>query len=77
MGEKKPPTDVSIGQFGILATCTYAYAFRTGSRWMLPDDNTCLDVRLDQPIALEVARCLLLREGDNSVGSGIVTEVVK
>jgi elongation factor Tu len=48
-----------------------------GVEMVMPGDNTSLEVRLDNPIALEVGNHFAVREGGKTVGSGVVTEVVE
>jgi len=44
---------------------------------VMPGDNIGLDVVLITPIALEKEVRFAIREGGRTIGSGVVTEVVK
>ena len=47
-----------------------------GVEMAMPGDHTPLNVSLDKPIALEAGSRFAIREGGNTVGSGVVTEVI-
>ena len=42
-----------------------------------PGDNVVMDVKLITPIAIEAGLRLAIREGGRTVGSGVVTEIIK
>ena len=42
-----------------------------------PGDNVIMDVKLITPIAIEAGLRLAIREGGRTVGSGVVTEIIK
>ena len=44
---------------------------------MTPGDNAEVLVDLDTAVALDVGSHVAIREGGRSVGSGVITEVVK
>ncbi len=46
-----------------------------GMEMVMPGDNVTLDVKLIQPIAIEVGLRFAIREGGRTVGAGVVTEV--
>ncbi|QQK78588.1 elongation factor Tu [Salicibibacter cibi] len=48
-----------------------------GVEMVMPGDNIEMDVELIQPIALEDGTRFSIREGGRTVGSGVVTEIVK
>ena len=43
----------------------------------MPGDNVQMDVELIQPIAMDAGLRFAIREGGRTVGSGVVTEIVK
>lgn len=47
-----------------------------GIELVMPGENTCLDITLDKPIAIEKGSHFAIREGGKTVGSGVVTEVM-
>ncbi|GMU56673.1 MAG: elongation factor Tu [Candidatus Xenobia bacterium] len=47
-----------------------------GMEMVMPGDNVTLDVKLIQPIAIEVGLRFAIREGGRTVGAGVVTEVI-
>ncbi|MFI5153157.1 MAG: elongation factor Tu [Chitinophagales bacterium] len=49
----------------------------SGTEMVMPGDNTNLNVRLIQPIAMEKGLKFAIREGGRTVGSGQVTEILK
>jgi elongation factor Tu len=44
---------------------------------VMPGDNTEMTVNMIQPIAMEEGLLFAIREGGRTVGSGVVTEIVK
>ena len=48
-----------------------------GTEMIMPGDNTTLNVKLIQPIAMEKGLKFAIREGGRTVGAGQVTEIVK
>ena len=43
----------------------------------MPGDNVTMDVKLNTTIAIETGLRFAIREGGRTVGSGVVTEIVK
>jgi elongation factor Tu len=48
-----------------------------GTEMVMPGDNVTMDVELIHPIAIEDGTRFSIREGGRTVGSGVVTEIVK
>src|SRR5215207_7461960 len=48
-----------------------------GAEMVMPGDNVQMEVELIQPIAMDAGLRFAIREGGRTVGSGVVTEVVK
>ena len=48
-----------------------------GTEMVMPGDNVAMDVELIHPIAIEDGTRFSIREGGRTVGSGVVTEIVK
>ncbi len=48
-----------------------------GRDMVLPGDNVSIDVELIEPIAMEEQLRFAIREGGNTVGAGVVTEVIE
>ncbi len=48
-----------------------------GTEMVMPGDNVSVTVELIQPIAIESTLKFAIREGGRTIGSGIVTEVIK
>ncbi len=48
-----------------------------GTEMVMPGDNTSINVKLIQPIAMEKGLKFAIREGGRTVGAGQVTEIVK
>ena len=48
-----------------------------GTEMCMPGDNVTMDVELITPIAIETGLRFAIREGGRTVGSGVVTEIVK
>ena len=49
----------------------------SGTEMVMPGDNTKMDVKLIQPIAMEEGLQFAIREGGRTVGAGQVTKIVK
>ena len=43
----------------------------------MPGDNVNLDIELITPIAMEKELRFAIREGEHTVGAGVVTEIVE
>jgi elongation factor Tu len=48
-----------------------------GTEMVMPGDNIQMEVELIQPIAMDAGLRFAIREGGRTVGSGVVTEIVK
>jgi len=48
-----------------------------GTEMVMPGDRTDMRVELIQPIAMEEGLRFAIREGGRTVGSGIVTKIIK
>ncbi|MBF0710607.1 MULTISPECIES: elongation factor Tu [unclassified Gemella] len=48
-----------------------------GTEMVMPGDNVSINVELISPIAIEAGTRFSIREGGRTVGSGVVTEIVK
>ena len=48
-----------------------------GTEMIMPGDNVAMDVKLITPIAIEEGLRFAIREGGRTVGSGVVTSVIK
>jgi elongation factor Tu len=48
-----------------------------GTEMVMPGDNVQMEVELIQPIAMDAGLRFAIREGGRTVGSGVVTEVIK
>jgi translation elongation factor TU len=48
-----------------------------GTEMVMPGDNVQMSVELIQPIAMDAGLRFAIREGGRTVGSGVVTEIVK
>jgi elongation factor Tu len=48
-----------------------------GTEMVMPGDNVQMEIELIQPIAMDQGLRFAIREGGRTVGSGVVTEVVK
>jgi elongation factor Tu len=48
-----------------------------GTEMVMPGDNVQMEVELIQPIAMDAGLRFAIREGGRTVGSGVVTEIVK
>jgi elongation factor Tu len=49
----------------------------SGTEMVMPGDNTTMDVKLIQPIAMEEGLQFAIREGGRTVGAGQVIKIVK
>jgi elongation factor Tu len=50
---------------------------KEGAEMIMPGDNAELMVALDKPIALEERSRFAIREGNKTIGAGIVTRIVE
>ena len=48
-----------------------------GTEMVMPGDNVQMKIELIQPIAMDAGLRFAIREGGRTVGSGVVTEVIK
>lgn len=48
-----------------------------GTEMVMPGDNITMEIELIQPIAMDTGLRFAIREGGRTVGSGVVTEIVK
>jgi elongation factor Tu len=48
-----------------------------GTEMVMPGDNVAMDVELIVPIAMEEKLRFAIREGGRTVGSGVVSKIVK
>ena len=48
-----------------------------GQEMVMPGDNTNMDVKMIQPIAMDEGLRFAVREGGRTVGAGVVTEVIE
>ena len=48
-----------------------------GTEMVMPGDNVEMNIELIQPIAMDAGLRFAIREGGRTVGSGVVTEVIK
>lgn len=48
-----------------------------GVEMVMPGDNIRMNVELISPIAMELKQRFAIREGGRTVGSGVVTQIVK
>jgi elongation factor Tu len=48
-----------------------------GTEMVMPGDNIQMEIELIQPIAMDAGLRFAIREGGRTVGSGVVTEVIK
>ena len=56
---------------------TGTVGLKEGLDMVMPGDNAELTVELDQPIAMEEGSRFAVREGNKTVGAGIVTHIVE
>jgi elongation factor Tu len=49
----------------------------SGTEMVMPGDNVQMEIELIQPIAMDAGLRFAIREGGRTVGSGVVTEVIK
>jgi elongation factor Tu len=48
-----------------------------GVEMVMPGDNVAMEIELIQPIAMDPGLRFAIREGGRTVGSGVVTEIIK
>ena len=48
-----------------------------GVEMVMPGDNTVMTVELQKPIAMDEGLRFAIREGGRTVGSGVVTKIIK
>ena len=48
-----------------------------GTEMVMPGDNIQMEIELIQPIAMDAGLRFAIREGGRTVGSGVVTEIIK
>ncbi|MBA2515650.1 MAG: elongation factor Tu, partial [Solirubrobacterales bacterium] len=48
-----------------------------GTEMVMPGDNVAMEIELIQPIAMDAGLRFAIREGGRTVGSGVVTEILK
>ena len=48
-----------------------------GVEMVMPGDNVQMEIELIQPIAMDQGLRFAIREGGRTVGSGVVSEIVK
>src|SRR6187551_140829 len=48
-----------------------------GTEMVMPGDNIAMEIELIQPIAMDAGLRFAIREGGRTVGSGVVTEIIK
>ena len=48
-----------------------------GVEMVMPGDNVQMEIELIQPIAMDPGLRFAIREGGRTVGSGVVTEIIK
>jgi elongation factor Tu len=48
-----------------------------GTEMVMPGDNVQMEIELIQPIAMDAGLRFAIREGGRTVGSGVVTEIIK
>ncbi len=59
------------------ADVTGEVALPEGVEMVMPGDNTTIDVKLLAPVVLEKGLNFAIREGGQTVGKGVITEIVK
>jgi elongation factor Tu len=65
-------------QFYIRTTdVTGSVTLKEGTEMVMPGDNVELNIKLTKPVAIEDQMRFAIREGGRTVGSGIVTKIVK
>lgn len=65
-------------QFYIRTTdVTGEVTLKEGTEMVMPGDNVTLVIKLTQPVAIDEKMRFAIREGGRTVGSGIVTKIVK
>jgi elongation factor Tu len=55
---------------------TGAVELKDGADMVLPGDNASFTVELNKPVAIEERSRFAIREGNRTVGAGIVTRIV-
>jgi elongation factor Tu len=55
---------------------TGAVELPEGIEMVMPGDNVNMDVKLIEPVALEVGSRFAIREGGRTVGAGVITEIL-
>jgi elongation factor Tu len=55
---------------------TGAVELPEGIEMVMPGDNVNMDVKLIEPVALEVGSLFAIREGGRTVGAGVITEIL-
>ena len=55
---------------------TGAVALKEGAEMVMPGDNTELTIELHEPVAIEEKSRFAIREGNKTVGAGIVTRII-
>ena len=63
-------------QFFFRTTSVTGLAEVENGDWAMPGDGVLLNVRLHKPVALTPGARFAIREGNRTVGSGIVTQIV-
>src|SRR6059036_3324478 len=48
-----------------------------GTEMVMPGDNVTMEIEMIQPIAMDAGLRFAIREGGRTVGSGVVTEIIK
>jgi elongation factor Tu len=48
-----------------------------GTEMVMPGDNVQMEIEMIQPIAMDAGLRFAIREGGRTVGSGVVTEIIK
>jgi len=76
-GRHKPFSGNYSPQFYFRTTdVTGTVALKDGSEMVMPGDSAALAVELMKPVAIEEKSRFAIREGDKTVGAGIVTRVI-
>jgi elongation factor Tu len=55
---------------------TGSVELKDGAEMVLPGDNAAFAVELDKPVAIEEKSRFAIREGNRTVGAGVVTRIV-
>jgi elongation factor Tu len=56
---------------------TGSIELESGVEMVMPGDNTVMTVELQKPIAMDEGLRFAIREGGRTVGSGVVTKIIK